>query len=423
MKLFITGLNHRTAPVDVRERLGFEEQSLAQALGNLKQRPGLLEGMILSTCNRVEITVAAEEQADAEASVEHFFAESRAVKREWMSPYLYRHDGSAAIRHLFRVASSLDSMVVGEPQILGQMKTAYALAKECGAISGFLDLVLTRAFNVAKRVRSETDIGQSAVSVSYAAVELAREIFGSLSGKRVMVVGAGKMAESAARHLRRAGVSEILVTNRTRERAEAMAEEFQGRVVDYEKFLNSLVDVDIVLASSGAPHFILTRDQMRGVMSRRRNRPMFLIDIAVPRNIEPSVNELDSVFLYDIDDLSKVVETNLKGRIEVAVEAEDIIREEVERMMARLQTREVTPTIVSLQEQLELLRAAEFERQRSKLGSLTPQQEEAIHAITRGIVNKIAHGPITELRRQAGDPGRVHMVSLIRKLFRLGEGQ
>ena len=181
-------------------------------------------------------------------------------------------------------------------------------------------------------------------------------------------------------------------------------------------------DVDIVLASSGAPHFILTRDQMRGVMSRRRNRPMFLIDIAVPRNIEPEVNELESVFLYDIDDLSKVVETNLKGRIEVAVQAEDIIREEVERMLVRLQTREVTPTIVSLQEQLELLRTNEVERQRGKLGALTPQQEEAINAITRGIMNKIAHGPITELRRQAGDPGRIHMVSLIRKLFRLGEG-
>ncbi len=422
MKLFITGLNHRTAPVEVRERLGFEEKNLAQALENLKQRPGLLEGMILSTCNRVEITVAAEEQVDAETSVEHFLAESRAVEREWMSPYLYRHDGPAAIRHLFRVASSLDSMVVGEPQILGQMKTAYALAKDCGAISGLLDLVLTRAFNVAKRVRSETDIGQSAVSVSYAAVELAREIFGSLNGKRVLIVGAGKMAESAARHLRRAGVSEILVTNRTRERAEAMAEEFQGRAIDYERFFDSLKDVDILLASSAAPHYILTRDQMRGVMSRRRNRPMFLIDIGVPRNIEPAVNEIDSVFLYDIDDLSKVVDTNLKGRIEVAVQAEDIIREEVDRMLVRLQTREVTPTIVSLQEQLELLRAGEVERQRGKLGALTPQQEEAIHAITRGIVNKIAHGPITELRRQAGDPGRIHMVSLIRKLFRLGEG-
>jgi glutamyl-tRNA reductase len=422
MRLFITGMNHRTAPVEVRERLAFEEHALPAALGILKGRPGLLEGLILSTCNRVEIMVTADEQSDAEAVVEVFLAESRAVERDWVSPYLYRHDGPDAIRHLFRVASSLDSMVVGEPQILGQLKDAYALAKECGAVSGFLDLVLTRAFNVAKRVRSETDIGQSAVSVSYAAVELAKEIFDSLGGKRVLVVGAGKMAESAARHLRRAGVSEILVTNRTRARAEAMAEEVQGRVVDYEKFATAVADVDIVIASSGAPHFIITKEQMKGVIGRRRNRPMFLIDIAVPRNIEPQVNELDSVFLYDIDDLQRVVDTNLKGRIEVAGEAEEIIREEVERMVLRLKTREVTPTIVSLQEQLEVVRSAEIDRMRGKLGMLTPQQEEAIQAITRGIVNKIAHGPITELRKQAAEPSGIHLVSTIRKLFRLGEG-
>ncbi len=422
MKLFVTGLNHRTAPVEVREKFAFEDAALRQALGNLKQRPGLLEGMILSTCNRVEVTVTADDQGDAETSVEEFLAESRSLERGWVAPYLYRHDGSEAIRHLFRVASSLDSMIVGEPQILGQLKTAYALAKECGAISGFLDLVLTRAFNVAKRVRSETDIGQSAVSVSYAAVELAREIFGSLNGKRVLLVGAGKMAESAARHLRRAGVSEIVVTNRTRGRAESLAEEFQGRCIDYDKFSAALPDVDILLASSGAPHYILTREQMRGVIGRRRNRPMFLIDIAVPRNIEPEVNQLDNIFLYDIDDLDRVVETNLKGRIAVAVEAEDIIREEVERMMMRLKTREVAPTIVSLQEQFEIMRAAEIHRMRAKLGSLTPQQEEAIDAITRGIINKIAHGPISELRKQAADPAGVHLVGMIRKLFRLGEG-
>ena len=400
MKLFLTGLNHRTAPVEVRERLAFDDSVLTEALCNLKKRPGMIEGMILSTCNRVEITVAAEEYADADAA-QHFLADLRSVDRTWVSPYLYRHDGPDAIRHLFRVASSLDSMIVGEPQILGQLKHAYAAAKECGAISGFLDLVLTRAFNVAKRVRSETDIGESAVSVSYAAIELAREIFGSLDGKRVLVVGAGKMSESAARHLRRAGVSEILVTNRTRERAVAMAEEFQGRVIDYDTFTQSMPDVDIVIASSAAPQYVITRDQMRAVLGKRKNRPMFLIDIAVPRNIDPAVNDLANVFLYDIDDLDRVVQTNIKGRVEVAVEAEDIIREEVERMVLRLKSREVTPTIVSLQEQLELWRTSEIERQRGKLGGLTEQQEEAIQAITRGLVNKIAHGPITELRRQA----------------------
>jgi glutamyl-tRNA reductase len=422
MRLIVTGLNHRTAPVEVRERLAFEDAALPEALGTLKRRPGMLEGMILSTCNRVEITVAADEQAGAGEAVEHFIAESRSVEHAWISPYLYRHDGPDAIRHLFRVAASLDSMVVGEPQILGQLKTAYSRAKECGAVSGFLDLVLTRAFNVAKRVRSETDIGQSAVSISYAAVELAREIFGSLAGKRVLLAGAGKMAESAARHLRRAGVSEIVVTNRTRSRADAIAEEFNGRAIDYDGFSATLPDVDILIASSAAPHYILTRDQVRDVIGRRRNRPMFLIDIAVPRNIEPAVNELDNVFLYDIDDLGRVVEANLKGRIAVAVEAEDIIREEVERMVTRLKSRDATPLIVSLQEQLTALAANEIERNRAKLGQLSPQQEEAIQLIARGIVNKVAHGPITELRKQAADESGAHLVNVIRKLFRLGEG-
>ena len=422
MKLLITGLSHHTAPVEVRERLAFEENTLLEALDRLRRRPGMIEGMILSTCNRVEVAVTAEEQSDAEGSIERFLAESRSVEPDWMSPYLYRYHGPDAIRHLFRVASSLDSMVVGEPQILGQLKSAYALAKECGAISGYLDLVMTRAFNVAKRVRTETEIGTSAVSVSYAAVELARDIFGSLAGKRVLLAGAGKMAESAARHLRRAGVSDILVTNRTRSRADLLAEEFQGQVVPYEDFVGMLPEIDILLTSSGAPHYILTREQMRVVISRRRNRPMFLIDIAVPRNIEPSVNQLDNVFLYDIDDLDRVVKSNLQARQNVAQQAEEIITEEVERMVLRLKTREVTPTIISLQEQLEQLRAAEIERARGKLGALTPQQEEAIEALTRGIINKIAHGPITEMRRKASDPDGIHLMNTIRKLFRLGEG-
>jgi glutamyl-tRNA reductase len=422
MKLLITGLSHHTAPVEVRERLAFEENTLLEALDRLRHRPGMIEGMILSTCNRVEVAVTAEEQSDAEGSIERFLAESRSVERDWVSPYLYRYNGPDAIRHLFRVASSLDSMVVGEPQILGQLKSAYALAKECGAISGYLDLVMTRAFNVAKRVRTETEIGTSAVSISYAAVELARDIFGSLAGKRVLLAGAGKMAESAARHLRRAGVSDILVTNRTRSRADLLAEEFQGQVVPYEDFVAILAEIDILLTSSAAPHYILTREQMRGVISRRRNRPMFLIDIAVPRNIEPGVNQLDNVFLYDIDDLDRVVKSNLQARKNVAEQAEEIIAEEVERMVLRLKTREVTPTIISLQEQLEQLRAAEIERARGRLGALTPQQEEAIEALTRGIINKIAHGPITEMRRKASDPDGIHLMNTIRKLFRLGEG-
>ena len=362
--------------------------------------------------------MTAEEGADAEAAVGGFLADARAVDPALVTPYLYSYDGPEAIRHLFRVASSLDSMVVGEPQILGQLKSAYAVAKANGSVSGFLDLLMTRAFNVAKRVRSETEIGQSAVSVSYAAVELAREIFGTLQGKRALVVGAGKMAESAARHLRRAGVSEILVTNRTRARAEALAEDCGGKVIDYERFEELVPNVDIVLASSGAPHYILTKDQVRAAISKRRNQPMFFIDIAVPRNIDPSVNQIDGAFLYDIDDLGKVVDANLKGRIEVAKDAEDIIGEEVERMMLRLKTREAAPTIVRLQEQLDGWRKGEIDRVRGKLGALTPQQEEAIEALTRGLVNKIAHGPISELRKQGTDS---NVLDAVRKLFRLGD--
>lgn len=422
MKLFVTGLSHHTAPVEVRERLAFDDAALPQALDRLRDRPGMIEGMILSTCNRVEVAVTVEEASDAGPIVENFLAETRSVETAWMSPYLYHYDGREAIRHLFRVASSLDSLVVGEPQILGQLKTAYAVAKEHGSMSGYLDLVMTRAFNVAKRVRTETEIGASAVSVSYAAVELARDIFGSLQDKKVLLVGAGKMAESAARHLRRSGVADIVVTNRTRSRADALAEDFQGSVADYESFHDVLPEVDIVIASSAAPHFILTRDTMKTVMTRRRNRPMFLIDIAVPRNIEASVNEIDGVFLYDIDDLDRVVKSNLSSRRNVAEQAEEIIDEEVQRMMTRLKTREIAPTIVHLQEQLEQVRAGEIERLRAKLGPLTPQQEEAIEAITRGIVNKIAHTPITELRRKANDPEALTLLMTIRKLFRLGEG-
>jgi glutamyl-tRNA reductase len=421
MKFLVAGLNHRTAPVEVRERMAFDESALGGALDSLRRCPGLLEGMILSTCNRVEITVTSDEHSNPEETVEQFLSDARQVERDWVSPYLYRHSGQDAIRHIFRVASSLDSMVVGEPQILGQLKQAYAAAKERGSVSGFLDLVMTRAFSVAKRVRTETDIGQSAVSISYAAVELAREIFGSLKERKVMLIGAGKMSELAARHLHRSGASNISVTNRTRERAEEMAQVFSGRILEYNRFQQFLPEMDIVITSSGAPHYILRKDDMRRVIEARKNRPVFIIDIAVPRNVEPAVNELDNVFLYDIDDLQRVVSENLQGRLKMAEEAEQIVAEEVERMMSRLKAREIAPTIVSLQEQLEEVRVGEIERVRGKLGKLTPEQEEAITALTRGIVNKIAHGPISELRKQAAQPEGHHFVSVIRRVFRLGD--
>ncbi len=422
MKLWITGVNHRTAPVAIREKLAFTESDLPNALAELRKRPGLVEGMILSTCNRVEFAVTTDEDVDPQDCVEEFLTSSQRISdRAWIQPYVYSFGGREAIRHLFRVAASLDSMVVGEPQILGQLKSAYSMAKSQGALSGFLDTVLTRAFNVAKRVRTETEIGVSAVSVSYAAVELAREIFGSLSSKKVMLIGAGKMSELAARHLYRSGVTQILVANRTRSRAEQVAELVRGRIIDYGNLYTTLPEVDIVITSSGAPGYILTKDQMRKIIDARKNRPMFLIDIAVPRNIEPAVNDLANVFLYDIDDLQKVVDNNLRGRLDEAAEADKIVMEEVDRLEAYMRGREVVPMIVSLQTQLESVRAGEVERMRSRLGPLTPQQEDALEALTRGIINKIAHGPISELRKNAGNPGGVPVLEAIRKIFRLSD--
>lgn len=419
MKLLITGVSHKTAPVAVRERLAFREETLPAALAELRALDGVAEALILSTCNRVEIAVTTDDGIDPQAVVDAFLASRKGIDCEELGPHLYRHEGKEAIHHLFRVAASLDSMVVGEPQILGQLKTAFGAAKDCGALCGWLEGLLTRAFSVAKRVRSETGIGQMAVSVSYAAVELARKIFGTLTGRTIMIVGAGKMSELAARHLRRSGASHVFVTNRTHERAVEMAALFQGTPVEYTRFVSMLPEVDIVITSSGAPAYILRREDMQRVIAARRNKPMFLIDIAVPRNVEPTVHDIDNVFLYDIDDLQEVVNANLRERMKEAEHAEALVAEEVDRMMARLKVAEVTPTIVGLQEQLELIRIAEIEKVRRKFGPFTQQQEQAFEMLTRGIINKIAHGPISELRNHAGHPEGAHVVAAIRKAFHL----
>jgi glutamyl-tRNA reductase len=419
MKLLLIGVSHKTAPVEVRERLAFREESIPAALGALKACCGVVEAVILSTCNRVEIVLTTEDGADPHSIADAFLAGQKAVDLQTLAPHLYRRQGRDAIHHLFRVAASLDSMVVGEPQILGQLKTAYNLAKTCGALSGWLEGLYERAFQVAKRVRSETGIGQMAVSVSYAAVELARKIFGSLENRTVMLVGAGKMSELAARHLRRSGASHVFVTNRTPERAAEMAALFQGTPVDYTRFVAMLPEVDIVVASSGAPHYILHKDEMQRVIAARRNRPMFLIDIAVPRNIDPAVNELDNIFLYDIDDLEEVVHSNLRERMKEAERAEALVTEEVDHTMARLKVAEVAPIIVGLQEQFEQIRTSELDKVRRRYGPFTERQEEALEALTRGIINKVAHGPITALRAHSAAPDGAHVVAAIRKAFHL----
>jgi glutamyl-tRNA reductase len=426
MKLLLAGVNHRTAPVELREKLAYRLEEIPGALLDIQAR-GAKEALILSTCNRVELTATLDDDFGVEALIETLLSHRTGLAVDQILPHLYRYENSAAIRHLFRVAASLDSMIVGEPQILGQLKQACAQARDNGAIGTVLDAVLTRAFNVAKRIRSETEIGQNAVSVSYAAVELAREIFGSLHKKRVLIVGAGKMSEGAARHLMRAGAAAIFITNRTAERAEELARVFNGEVIAYETFPQRLGEMDIVITSSAAQGFVITRDMVRRAIEARKNQPVFLIDIAVPRNVEPSVADIEHAFLYDIDDLQRLTEQNLKTRQDVAQQAEEIVSNEVARLEAKLRARDVTPTIVSLQEQFEAIRQDMLGRYRAPLAGLTPEQQEAMEAMTRGMINKIAHGPISEMRKQAAVAEGAEaardgeLVSAVRRIFHLRE--
>jgi glutamyl-tRNA reductase len=309
--------------------------------------------------------------------------------------------------------------VVGEPQILGQVKEAYAVARGVGAVNSHLDALVTRAFAVAKRVRSETAIGASAVSVASVAVELAQKIFGSLQGRAVYLVGAGKMSELAARHLLAHGAGAIFVANRSYDKALQMAERFHGRAIHFDKLYETADKADIVITSTGAPHTIFSREHAERFLARRKNRPMFFIDIAVPRDVDPAMNELDGIFVYDIDDLQQVASSHVADRKKEAERAEEIIDTEVERFAARMQSSNVVPTIVSLQEHLENIRQAEVERLRGRLGQVTPEQEAAIEALTRGIINKILHTPITTLKNAARDQDEGPLVELIRRIFKL----
>jgi glutamyl-tRNA reductase len=416
MNLQLIGVNHISAPIEVRERLAIPESHLPDALRRLAEHPGVDEGLILSTCNRVEVLAQTRNgSTDLKSFLRDYFRLSPAD----YEPHLYEYREAEAVRHLFRVTSSLDSMVLGEPQILGQVKEAYATARAVGAVHSQLDLLLTRAFAVAKRVRTETAVGSSAVSVASVAVDLAKKIFGSLRGKHVYLVGAGKMSELAARHLMAHGAESIFVANRTYDRATQLAQRFNGQAILFEQLYDTCDRADIVITSTGAPHTIFRREHGELFLSRRRNRPMFFIDIAVPRDVDPAMNGLDGIFVYDIDDLQQAVSTNVADRRKEAERAEAIIESEVSRFQARLQTLEVVPTIVSLQDHLETIRQAEIDRVRGRLGVLSPEQEMAIETLTRGIVNKIMHTPISTLKTAAREAEATTIIDVIRRLFNL----
>ena len=416
MSFHLIGVNHKSAPVEVRERLAIPESRLPEALKSFTRHPGVDEGMILSTCNRVELLAQTQNGgADLRAFLHNYFQ----LDESSLDPHLYEFREQDAVRHLFRVASSLDSMVVGEAQILGQVKEAYATARAVGAIQSQLDLLLTRTFAVAKRVRTETEVGSSAVSVASVAVELAKKIFGSLNGKHVYLVGAGKMSELAAKHLLAHGAASIFVANRTYDRAIRLAQKFNGQAIEFSRLYDTCDRGDIVISSTGSPIAIFRREHGELFLSRRKNRPMFFIDIAVPRDVDPEMNRLDGIFVYDIDDLQQAVTSHVADREKEAKLADEIINAEVERFHARLQTLEVVPTIVSLQDHLETIRQAEIDRVRGRLGHLSPEQELAVDALTHGIINKIMHTPISTLKTAARESEATTIVEIVRRLFNL----
>ena len=414
--IVVVGLSHETAPLAIREALAFPKERLAEALARLRSETPLGEAMILSTCNRVEVYGRATEPcADAIAA---FLAQYHERPPSEIEPHLYRLEGDAAVRHAFRVAASLDSMVLGEPQILGQVKEAYEAAEQAGSLGSVLNALRNRSIAAAKRARSETAIGRNAVSVSHVAVELARKIFGGLRERSVLLVGAGKMSQLAARQMVRDGARASVLGGRTFEKAEQLAAALGGRAAPFEALRQELARADIVISGTGAPGIVIRREDVEAAQPARRGRPLFLIDIAVPRDVDPEVGRLAGVFLYDLDDIKSVADANLRERRKEASAAEAILDEEIREFGEWRRSLDVVPILVELRRRADEIRKAEIEKARRRLGPLTPEQESALEAATSAIVNKLLHTPTVQLKELAGN-GHAEHVGLIRKLFGL----
>ena len=419
--LLLIGLNHTTAPVELRECLAFSEEDTADSLGRLKALDPIKEALLVSTCNRVEVLVVTDDQAAAHDSVKTFMAESNGIPVTQFADALYSFEGDQAVRHVFRVAASLDSMMVGEPQILGQIKNAYRLATAQNTSGVILNRLLHRAFFVAKRVRSETGIGDHAVSISYAAVELSRKIFDTLEHKKVLLVGAGEMAELAIEHLMRHKVDRIMVANRTFERGVALADRFKGEAIRFDELMSVLEHVDIVVSSTGATDLVITRRQVKKMMRTRRNRPLFFIDIAVPRDIDPAINRIDNCYVYDIDDLKVVIEDNIEDRNREALKGERIVDEAVIRFREWYQSLDVVPTIVSLRQKLETIAQKEIKKTLSGLEHLAESDRQALSKMSQALVNKFLHDPTLFLKSDGCQREKAAYIDIARKLFNLDD--
>lgn len=420
MKICSVGLSHKTAPVEIREKIAFSSpQKLEEAILILKREPAIRECVILSTCNRVEIYLVVNKNSDWKEIVADKIALYQGVEKKDFVQHLYFKEDTDAIKHLFRVSAGLDSMVLGEPQILGQLKEAYGFASGKNATGFVINKLMHTTFSVAKRVRTETKIGSYAVSISYVAVELAKKIFESLEGKKAMLIGAGEMAELAARHLLTNGISQIIVANRTYERACSLAEEFNGVPCNFDEFPERLKDVDIVISSTGAPGFVITPEKVKSALKSRRNSPMFLIDIAVPRDIDPKVNDLDNVFVYDIDDLQNVVDSNLAERKKEAEKAEKIIEEELEAFIGWVKSLQVKPLLINLRSEIEKIKEAELTELKKKLPNLSDKDKKAIEAFANALINKFLHHPTIFLKEAGNSEDSYAYLEAFKRIFNL----
>lgn len=422
MSIVLVGINHKAAPVEIRERLAFTDQACSTGLHTLVDGEVVREGLIVSTCNRVEILAetSSERLTETFDRVNQFLAGTDTQPRSSFEAYLYRHTDDQAIRHLFRVASSLDSMVVGEPQVLGQVRRAYSIALEAGTAGRVLNRLVHHAFRVAKRVRTETGIGANAVSISYMAVELGKKIFDTLKGRTALLIGAGEMAELSARHLLSAGIARVLLANRSGERANHLANELGAEAIQFERLSDYLAEADIVICSTAADKYVITEQMAREALTKRRNRPSFFIDISVPRNIDPAVGKISNVFVFDIDDLESVISSNIREREREAERAELIVESEIMQFQQALRVLDIGPTIGALRNKLQDIAKVELTRQRNRLGPLTAEQESAIEALLVSTVNKISHPLLSHMRRSF-DASDADTIQAWRDIFGLEE--
>lgn len=423
MHLTLVGLSHKTAPVEIREKLTFPAHRQEEALALLTESDVVAEAVIVSTCNRTEIYAVTGSGYDGPGAIIDFMADYHQLDRHELIRYLYISEGEAVVRHLFRVVASLDSMVLGEAQILGQVKEAYQYSLDFGGSQRIFNKLFRQSFEVGKRVRTETEIGENAVSISYAAVELAKKVFDSLDGRTILVLGAGKMSELTAKHLVSNGVKKVLVANRTFERAEELAERFEGEAIPYEDLFTRMREADILISSTAATHYVVTKDKVSGSLRGRKGSPLFMIDIAVPRDIDPACNDLDDVFLYDIDDLSGVVEGNLEERMREAERAEHIIDDEMRAFERWLESMEVVPTVAAIRAKAEAIRQTELEKALKRLGGLSEKEIRTVEALTASIVNKMLHEPTSHLKASAAETDGYELVESARLLYGLDDEQ